>query len=196
MYEIIGNPATRAFRVLWALEELGQPYKLHADMPQSEKARALNPTGKVPILLEGEQTITDSVAIMTYLADKHGALSFAPGTLERAEQDSFTQQILDEVEAPLWSANRHTFVLPQELRVPALKDTLIWEYNRGIHNVMSRRKGPYLMGERFTLPDILLTHCAAWARFISFDSDNTELVPYIKITRARDAFQRLAPKKG
>ena len=33
MYEVIGSPTTRAFRVLWALEELGQPYTLVKEGP-------------------------------------------------------------------------------------------------------------------------------------------------------------------
>ncbi|MBO9472866.1 glutathione S-transferase family protein [Shimia sp. R10_1] len=196
MYDVIGSPTSRAIRVLWMLEELGQPYRLQPEQPQSEIVRQHNPTGKVPILIEGDHKITDSTAILTYLADKHGALTAPTGTIARAQQDSVTQQILDEVEAALWTASRHSFILPKERRVPGIKDTLNWEYNRGIHNVMARRKGPYLMGDDFTIPDIVLTHCATWAKFAGFDTENTDLVPYIKHTRAREAFRRLVPKKG
>ncbi|MBO9401039.1 glutathione S-transferase family protein [Shimia sp. R9_3] len=196
MYEVIGSPTSRAIRVLWMLEELGQPYKLHPEQPQTELVKSHNPSGKIPILIEGAEKITDSTAILTYLADKHGALTAPKGTVARAHQDSLTQQILDEVEAGLWTASRHNFILPEARRVPAIKETLIWEYNRGINNVMARRKGAYLMGEEITIPDIILTHCATWAKFEGFSTDNAELVPYIKHTRARAAFQRLLPKKG
>ena len=72
MYKVYGTLNTRTLRVLWTLEELGQPYELIECKPQSDVIRAVNPTGKVPALQDGDDTITDSVAIMTYLADKHG----------------------------------------------------------------------------------------------------------------------------
>ncbi|MFY0659175.1 MAG: glutathione S-transferase family protein [Shimia sp.] len=195
MYEVIGSPTSRAFRVVWMLEELGQPYTLSPEKPHSEVVSALNPSGKIPILKDGDAAIIDSTAILTYLADKHGALTYPAGTIERAHQDSFTQQILDEVEAGLWTASRHNFILPEERKVPAVKETLMWEYSRGLKNVLRRRQGTYLMGEEMTVPDIILTHCATWAKFEGFPTDNEDLLGYIKVTRGREAFQRLLPKK-
>ena len=72
MYTVIGHPQSRALRVIWALEELGQPYELVKAMPRSEEILKYNPLGKIPALIDGEDVLTDSVAIMTYLADKHG----------------------------------------------------------------------------------------------------------------------------
>ncbi len=195
MYEVIGSPSSRAIRVLWMLEELNQPYKLSPEKPHSERVTALNPSGKIPILIDGDAQITDSTAILTYLADKHGALSFAAGTPARAQQDSFTQQILDEVEAGLWTASRHSFILPEARRVPQIRDTLMWEYSRGLKNVLARRQGTFLMGDTMTVPDILLTHCATWAKFEGFPTDNADLLAFIKVTRARPAFQKLMAKK-
>ncbi|MFO7919287.1 MAG: TolC family protein, partial [Nioella sp.] len=49
MYKVIGNTQTRAFRVLWMLEELGQPYE-HVNAPPRDPAVvAVNPAGKVPV---------------------------------------------------------------------------------------------------------------------------------------------------
>ena len=83
MYKIVGFPRTRAMRVMWLLEELGEPYQIDPALPQSEDARSLNPSGKVPILIDGEAAITDSVAICTYLADKHGQFTFPAGTIKQ-----------------------------------------------------------------------------------------------------------------
>jgi len=49
MYEVIGSSASRTFRVLWMLEELGIAYTHVPAMPQSPEARAANPSGKVPV---------------------------------------------------------------------------------------------------------------------------------------------------
>ncbi len=63
--------------------------------------------------------VFDSVAICQFLADRHGHLTFKAGTIERAHQDSFTQFAVDDIESALWTAAKHTFVLPEEYRVPA-----------------------------------------------------------------------------
>lgn len=194
MYDVIGSSTSRAFRVMWLLEELGQPYNYIPEAPQSEMVRGLNPSGKIPILRDGDATITDSTAILTYLADKHGALTYPAGTPERAQQDSFTQTVLDEIETQLWVASRHSFILPKERRVPEVKPTLMWEYERNMKLMMARCKGPYLMGEMFTIPDIILTHCATWAKAVGFPTDNEDLLAYIKTTRARPGFQSLMAK--
>ena len=124
MYTVYGTPMTRSFRVLWALEEMGQPYELVKVPPQSPEVRALNFTGKVPVMTDGDAVIPDSVAIMTYLADKHGQLTAPAGTVERARQDAMTQMLVDDIDGVLWAAARHSFILPEEKRVPAVKDSL------------------------------------------------------------------------
>ncbi len=194
MYDVIGSSTSRALRVMWLLEELGQPYTYIPEQPQSEAVRAVNPSGKIPVLRDGDDVITDSTAILTYLADKHGAVTYPAGTPERAHQDSLTHLILDEIEGPLWTASRHSFILPKERRVPEVKESLAWEFSRNMKTVLGRKRGTYLMGEMFTLPDIILTHCATWAKFAKFPTDNEDLVAYIKTTRARPAFQALMEK--
>ena len=38
--------------------------------------------------------------------------------------------------------------------------------------------GPNLMGERFTIPDIILTHIGGWARVAKFDIPDGKLRDY------------------
>ena len=66
MYKLIGYPKTRAFRVLWMLEEIGADYEIDPVMPRSEECKAFNPSGKVPVLQVGEDNIIDSVAICQF----------------------------------------------------------------------------------------------------------------------------------
>ena len=66
MYKVIGKAQTRTFRVLWMLEEIGQPYEHLPVAPASAEAKTYNPLGKIPALVDGAATLTDSVAIMTY----------------------------------------------------------------------------------------------------------------------------------
>ncbi len=146
MYTVIGGIRSRALRVLWMLEELGEPYTHIAAAPRSDEVTALNPSGKIPVLLDGDATLTDSTAILTYLADKHGQLTYPAGTIDRARQDGITHFVLDEMDAILWTASRHSFVLPEDLRVPQIKDSLKWEF-RAQHRPAGAETG------RRTVPD-------------------------------------------
>lgn len=192
MYTVIGKQLTRCYRVLWALEELGQEYDLNPALPQSPDVLALNPSGKVPILVENGETITDSTAIITYLADKHGQLTAPAGTLARAKQDAVTHMLLDELDAVLWTAARHSFILPEDKRVPEVKDSLKWEFARSLNRLEARMQGPYLMGEDFTIADIICTHCLNWAYSAKFPLENKALLEYSKRMRSRPAFQKVA----
>lgn len=192
MYTLYGNLQTRSFRVLWLLEELGLPYEHIPTAPRSDAVRALNPAGKVPVLIAEGTPLTDSVAIMTFLADRHGAFTYPCGSLERARQDGFTHFINDELDATLWTAARHSFVLPQERRVPEVKESLKWEFARSIDDLMRRMgDGPFLMGETMTIADILAAHCGSWAFAAKFPLANDAFNAYAKRMRARDAFQRV-----
>lgn len=194
MYQVIGETNSRAFRVTWLLEELGQPYEQIKVGPRSEEAYAHNISGKIPALKEGETVLTDSTAIMTYLADKHGAMTFPAGTIERARQDGMTHMILDEVDAILWTGARHSFVLPKEKRVPEVKDSLKWEFARNCDRLAEKMQGPFLMGDTMTIPDIIATHCLNWAFAAKFPLENPRLLAYSKEMRGRDAFRRAVAK--
>ena len=191
-YTLIGAVKSRAFRVLWTLEELGLDYDHIDAAPRSAEVMRVSPAGKVPVFIADDVPITDSVAIMTYLADRHGALSFAPGTTERAHQDSLTHLILDEFDALLWTAARHSFVLPEEHRLPAIKDSLQWEFTRSQSHIVSRMdaNGPFLMGETMTIADILLAHCCGWATKAKFPITEPRLQAHMTMMRARAAFNR------
>lgn len=70
---------TRDLRVLWALEEIGMPYEIVGlDHPNgdldSPAYRALNPFGQIPTIDDDGVVVTESGAILIYLARKSGKL--------------------------------------------------------------------------------------------------------------------------
>lgn len=191
MYTVFGSPKTRTFRVIWMLEELGQPYDIVPAMPRSEDAIARNPSGKVPILEVDGVPVTDSVAICTYLADKHGAITHRAGSLARAHQDSVTQFIVDEIEGALWTAAKHRFALPEPLRVPEIKETCRSEFAFGMERLLARLGDkPFATGETFTVPDLLAGHCSVWAANAKFDIPEGPLSAYFARVCARPAFEK------
>jgi glutathione S-transferase len=150
---------------------------------------AYNPTGKIPVLLDGDSVLTDSSAIVTYLSDKHGKFTAPAGTVARAKQDAWTFRILDELDALLWTAARHSFGLPEAERVPAVKESLKLEFARNLERISAEMSGPYLMGEEMTVPDILLCHCGGWAVTAKFPEPPDAFKSYAKRLRERPAFQ-------
>ncbi len=189
MLKLIGSPRTRTMRVIWLLEELGLDYDIDPVAPMSEAAVAATPTGKVPVLMIDGTAIADSVAVMTWLADHYGAFTHPAGTLERGRQDAMTQRICDEMDALLWMAARHSFVLPQDRRLPAIKDSLKWEFARNAARLGDTLgDAPYLAGDTPTLPDILSAHCCGWAAGAKFPLEDDRMRDHMERMRARPAY--------
>ncbi|WP_170336843.1 glutathione S-transferase family protein [Ruegeria arenilitoris] len=191
MYKVYGRIQSRASRVIWLLEELGQDYEFINVGPHDPQVLALNPSGKIPVLVDGNTVISDSSAIMTYLADKHGAFTFPAGTEERAAQDSLFHALLDEFDAVLWVAARHGFALPEEKRVPQISDSAKWEFDRNFQRMGDRFKGPFLQGDTMTIADILCIHCMSWAKSAGFPLNSDVLKAYGKEVRNRPAYLKL-----
>ncbi len=196
MYTVIGFPKTRTMRVMWMLEELGEAYDLVPAMPRSEEIRAHNLMGKVPALVDDGRTVIDSVAICQYLADKHDNLTFPAGTMERATQDSFTQFAIEQFESPLWTAAKNTFVLPEDVRMPEIKSVCRAEFDIAL-NFLAKRLGgnQFVMGDTFTVPDIILGHCGNWAKAAKFSIPDGPLTGYFDRVLSRPAYQR-AQERG
>jgi glutathione S-transferase len=191
MYKLVGSPKSRPFRVVWMFEELGVEYELVNASPSSEEIISRNPSGKIPALVVDDEIIIDSSAIIQYLADIHGQHTFPVGTIERAKQDSFLHFAIDELDSALWVAAKHKFVLPKELRVPDVIKSCKWDWDRAM-GVFEQRLGDneYVMGEKFTVPDIIIGHVAGWAQSSGFDWPENAVTDYFNRVRSRPAFKK------
>ena len=124
MIKLYGTPPTRALRAIWLLNELGLDYEmLPVSILDSENRQpdfvALNPAGKVPVLVDGSLVVTESAAIQLYLAEKYPQFGFIPESVEdRAQMYRWIFFLMTEIEQPLWRIARHTFLYPHEKRLP------------------------------------------------------------------------------
>ena len=82
MVTVYSAPNTRAIRVIWVLEEIGAKAEIKS-MPYPPRQHApdyfaVNPTGMVPLLIDGEVRLSELMAICDYLATKHGSPLIVP----------------------------------------------------------------------------------------------------------------------
>ena len=193
MIEVIGARASRAFRVLWLLEELGEDYRHVSVKPHAPEVTRHYPAGKIPVVVVDGEALTDSTAILQHLADRSGRFTCQPGSIQRARQDGWTCLLLDEFDACLWAAAKHSFVLPEPVRVKAVKPTLKWEFGKAVGRLAARMgDGPFLMGATMTVPDFVLTHCMVWANVAGFAHSEPAVDAYFERMRNRPAFQRVS----
>src|SRR5690242_964251 len=101
-------PRTRSSRVLWLLEEIGEPYELTeiagAQRRSAEHLRR-HPLGRVPALELGDgTTMFESAAICLQLADLNPTAGLIPrlGSAERALVYQWVVFAVAELEAPLF----------------------------------------------------------------------------------------------
>ncbi len=192
MYKVIGSVQSRAFRVLWLLIEMDLPFAHINAPPQSEEVKKYNPFGKIPILVDGVDCITDSNAIMTYLADKHSLMTQKAGTKARAHQDALLHKIIDEIDSVLWVASRSSLGIKDQDYAASIRRLFEIEYERNINHIVTQIKGPFIMGEELTLPDIVLAHCGGWAYVAKFPNQNEAFKKYLSHCRSRPAYQAAA----
>src|SRR5688500_180359 len=77
---------TRSIRARWTLQELGVPFEsVVVRLPEDEHKRPeflkLNPAGKLPVLVDDDFVLTESAAIVRYLAEKFPEKRLCPTAL-------------------------------------------------------------------------------------------------------------------
>ena len=188
---VIGTAGTRAIRALFLLEELGLEYTHEKEFPRSERVRAVNPLGTVPVLITDETIITDSVAILYHLSDRDGRMTYPPGSAQRATLDARINFLTTDLEAPLWALAKHSFVLPEEDRDAAVKPAMRAEFHRAEARFAELLgDGPWVMGEDFTIADIMAAHIARWAVNAKLGLENKVFEDYFARIQERPAWRR------
>lgn len=189
MYKVIGYGGTRAFRLLWMLEELHIPHRHDRVMPFTQAAREAVPGGRLPALELRDGTILqDSTAILSFLADRYGALTHPPGSVERAVQDGWTHRVGERIDGPLM--NWTTFM--QGHGPPPVPEVRAWVADclaEGFTAVAeSLPDTSWLTGEEFTIADIVLGHCLHWAERYQAMPEDGRLRAYLARVRRRPAY--------
>lgn len=173
---------TRDLRVLWALEEMGLTYEIVGmDHPRrdldSPEFRAMNPFGQLPIIDDDGVIVTESGAILLYLARKSGRLMPRDAAGE-AQVLRWSITALTTIEVPVLS---HWFVNLNGGKGTQPSEALYrWSDQRirELDGWLANRA--FVATDEFTVADILMTHV------LGGGTDQNLLKPYANVRAYRE----------
>jgi glutathione S-transferase len=189
---------TRSIRVRWTLQELGVDFEaVTVNLVAGEHRRPeflkLNPAGKIPVLTDGDLVLTESVAIVLYLAEKYRDRGFLPtDQQERAELNRWLLFTATELEQPLWRIARHTALYPANERLPddvVLASREFRQMAGIVENHMQHRQ--YLLGSHVTVADFVLAYTLDWGNEVQLLDNCPNLLGYMERMYSR---QHAAPR--
>lgn len=196
MIELYHCHDARSFRALWALEEMGLPYRLHllSFPPRVLQPDYLeqNPLGTIPLLIDGEVRMTESAAIPHYLATRYGPTPLAVGVDE--PDYGLWLDWLHRSEAtltfPLTIVLRYTSLEPEERRLQqAADDYTQWFLSRLRHLTRALGDREWLCAGRFTMADLCVGYALLFARTLGLEHKfSPEIAAYWDRIAARPAF--------
>lgn len=198
MIELYHCADARSFRALWALEELGLDYKLHL-LPFPPRVREpsyldVNPLGTIPLLVDGETRMTESAAIVQYLATRAGPneLVVEPGSPDYGAWLNWLHFGEATLTFPQTLVLRYRMLEPPERRLPqAADDYAQWFHSRLRHVERALGDREYLVGGRFTVADISVGYALLLAKSLKIDNGfPPQVAAYWERLKERDGFAR------
>lgn len=184
------HPFSRASGVVWMLEEIGVPYELRfvdilAGAGKDAELVALNPMGKIPVLVDGQAVVTESAAIGLYLADR-----YSPGRLAPATDDPARATYL-----------RWSLFAPSVIEPGSLARAARWEFKPSqagwgdyacmldaMESAVAGRE--FLLGDRFSMADVIFGGTVRFMLRFNMLEARPSFVAYNDRLGARPALQR------
>ena len=199
-------PGSCALASLIALEESGLAYEArrlnlaNGDQRQPEYL-AINPKGRVPALVTDRGVITENIAIMTYIAQIAPAAKLAPfdDPFEFAQLQSFNSYIASTVHINHSHKGRGYRWTDDAAAIESMKAKVPQTMAESFALIEDKMlKGPWVMGEHYTIADGYLFTMENWLPGDGVDRDRFAKVSahYARML-ARPAVQKaLAVEKG
>jgi glutathione S-transferase len=199
MRKIYGQKRSRAMRCLWVLEELGLEYE-HIPLDQNSgetrtpEYLALNPSGKIPLLVEDDFVLSESTAINAYLASGHAGGLWPRAPRAVAKLNQWVAWAVTELEPPLVAAFREGRRPPEQIdqaRVAAWKADIA-KMLKVVLEPHLERHGSMLAGEEFTLADLTVAALVDNVKmFKLLPAECTHTERWLQRSLARPAWRRL-----
>ena len=186
------NPHSRGGMVRWMLEECGADYdtvavRFGADM-KAPAYRAINPMGKVPALTHGDTVLTETVAIITWLAERYPEKAFIPAAGSDARGEYY-RWLCFALHLEYAAIDRKRAIENSEEQRTAIG---YGDFDTAFAVLQERLRGrEYLIGDRFSALDLYYSGLLQWfiqrAQVLPADS---VYLDYMNRHLARPAHQR------
>ena len=182
-----------SFRCHWMLTELGLEYenpKLNMAEGEHRQAAylAINPAGQVPALKYDDFVLTESTAIVHYLAEKHDASFFGPSTAEShatlLRWELFTLLNIDKNFSTLASK---TWGAPATPEAEAKATELLGKMLPVLEQWLASHI--FVAGDEFTVADVVIRSSFLYAEAAEFSLEKYPfIVAWIRRCSERPAF--------
>ncbi len=183
---------SRSIRVRWTLQELGADFEtvnvsLIKGEHRSPEFLKINPAGKLPVLVDGDLVLTESIAIVLYLAEKYADKGLIP--VDLAHRAQFYRWLLfatTELEQPLWRIALHTMLYPVDKRLPGEVALAREDFRKMAQVAEAHMKGRrFVVGETVTVGDFVLAYTLDWAKEVKLLDGLPRLDAYMEEMYAR-----------
>lgn len=189
------SPNTRSTGTFFLLEELGAPYEMRVlNMKAGEQRKpaylAVNPLGKVPAIEHDGALVTEQGAVFIYLADLFPEAGLAPaiGDPQRGPYLRWMVYYGSCFEPALIDRS-----LKRDPAPPSTSPYGDWDTMFGaVFDAV--KKGPYLLGERFSAADVLWGMALRWTTMFKLVPDLPEIKAYVARVTERPAFARVSAR--
>lgn len=177
---------TRSIRVRWMLQELGLPFEaitvnLRSGDHHKPEFLELNPAAKLPVLVDGDLVLTESAAIVLYLAEKTQGQFMPTDLRERAELYRWLLFTVTELEQPLWRIARNTNLYPEAERSMRDVEIASRELKQMATVLEAHMRGrSYVVSDHVTLCDFVLAYTLDWANERKLLGDCPQLLAYME----------------
>jgi glutathione S-transferase len=205
MFKLYYAPGTCALATHIALEEAGAPCQavLVDFTTQSQRSPdylAVNPKGRVPALVTESGTLTETPALLCFVAQRFPGAELAPLTdpFALARVQEFNSYLCSTVHVAHAHGRRGTRWADDAAAIEAMKRKVPVSMTECFQLIEHKLlQGPWVMGERYTICDPYLFTIASW---IEADGVDTAKVPRVMEHRrrmlARPAVQRAVAAEG
>jgi glutathione S-transferase len=186
-------PNTRSTGTRILLEELGAAYELRAlNMKAGEQRRpeylAVNPLGKVPAIVHDGALVTEQGAVYIYLADLFPEAGITPAVGD-PRRGPYLRWLV------YYGSSFEPAIVDRSMkREPAPPSTCPYGTFESMLDTLASalRKGPYLLGDRFTAADVLWGTALRWTTGFKLVPELPEITSYVARVNDRPAFVRVA----
>ena len=190
MFRLYYAPGTCALATHIALEEAGAPYEavlvdFSSQSQRNPKYLAVNPKGRVPALVTESGTLTETPALLCFVAQRFPKAELVPlaDPFALARVQEFNSYLCSTVHVAHAHGRRGARWADDAAAIEAMKRKVPASVTECFELIEHKlMKGPWVMGDQYTICDPYLFTIASW---IEGDGVGTTKVPRVMEHRAR-----------